>query len=94
MRSTERRVEQLLAAEGIAFEPPRAIDEEAAATILFDFADIDEEEYLQDGFVFGDRPRRAGEPFLTMEEGVPQIRFAARAAAVSDPIWNGLGIDS
>lgn len=46
-----------------------------------------EVEYLQDGFVFGVRPQRAGEVRVS-DEG--RLQFAPRSAAASDPFWRGL----
>ena len=54
---------------------------------VVDYASVGEHEYLQDGFVFGERPRLAGEPYID-ENG--QLQVAINSAAVSDAFWNGL----
>lgn len=58
--------------------------------VLVDYAEIKPEEFMQDGFAFGDRPRVAGEPFIAESEGRPEVHFSPRSAAVSDPAWNDL----
>ncbi|MCC7333693.1 MAG: DUF1553 domain-containing protein [Pirellulaceae bacterium] len=44
-------------------------------------------EWLQDGFVFGARPQRAGE-FGVSNEG--RLQCVSRSAAASDPFWRGM----
>ncbi|HIE96619.1 MAG TPA: DUF1549 domain-containing protein, partial [Fuerstia sp.] len=63
---------------------------EQTALIAVDYGAIGIEQYLQDGYLFGKRPKRAGEAYWTLVDGAPTIRFVAEDAAVSDPIWNGL----
>ena len=64
-------------------KPARPLDEDA---ILVDYTNIAEDDYMQDGFIFGQTPRRAGLPYLDGSE----VKVATFSAAVSDPIWSGL----
>ncbi len=58
--------------------------------ILVDYAQIADENYLQNGYLFGLRPRTAGEYLLTENSGQPSLTLALYAAAASDSFWNGL----
>ncbi|MGV3482861.1 MAG: PSD1 and planctomycete cytochrome C domain-containing protein [Planctomycetaceae bacterium] len=71
-------------------ELPLPQHDEPAAALTIDYARLNATDWLQDGFLFGDRPRRAGEVYLDETGDRPQIGFARRSAAVSDPFWNGL----
>nr|WP_242631281.1 PSD1 and planctomycete cytochrome C domain-containing protein [Rubinisphaera italica] len=58
--------------------------------ILVDYSQIAKEDYLQDGYLFGLRPRKAGEYLLTENSDQPGLTLALHDAAASDPFWNGL----
>ncbi|WP_417747483.1 PSD1 and planctomycete cytochrome C domain-containing protein [Rosistilla oblonga] len=58
--------------------------------VLVDYATIREEAYLQNGFIFGSQPRRAGQLQLVDIEGKRSVQIATTSAAVNDPFWNGL----
>lgn len=60
------------------------------AALAFDYADITPADYLQDGYLFGNRPRLAGQAYLAEIDGTAQLKFAGRSAAVSDSFWDGL----
>jgi hypothetical protein len=62
----------------------------AAATVVVDYSQIAPDQFLQDGFLFGNQPRLAGTPYLESNNGEPVLQFASRSAAVSDPFWHGL----
>jgi hypothetical protein len=70
--------------------PAFELSEQATAAIVVDYANISPDEFFQDGFVFGARPRRAGEFVLAVSDGKPSLRLQPEAAAVSDPFWQGL----
>ena len=57
-------------------------------SILFDYSNLSNDDFLQDGFIFGLSPRRAGEPYLDNDTG--QLKISTSDAAVNDPVWNGL----
>ena len=57
-------------------------------SILFDYSNCSSNDFLQDGFIFGLSPRRAGEPYLDSSTG--QLKISTSDAAVNDPVWNGL----
>lgn len=58
--------------------------------ILVDYSQIAEQDYLQDGYMFGSRPRKAGEYLLTENSDQPGLTLALHNAAASDSFWNGL----
>lgn len=66
------------------------ISEQAAAAIVVDYRAIQPTEYRQNGFIFGARPRQAGEGFLTAVDGEPSIQLCRVTAATSDRFWRGL----
>ena len=64
-------------------KPARGLDNDG---ILVDYANLAKGDYLQDGFIFGPSPRRAGLPYLHDST----VKVASFGAAASDPIWSGL----
>lgn len=81
----QRQLLDLLASHGI--RPPSQTsfpDEEA---IVVDYSNLPQRQYRQDGFLFGQSPRRAGRMYV---DGSGAVNVATFGAAVSDPIWNGL----
>ena len=56
--------------------------------ILFNYSDLPQDSFLQDGFIFGLSPQRAGEPYLDSATG--HLKISTFGAAVNDPLWNGL----
>ncbi|QDS88812.1 Planctomycete cytochrome C [Rosistilla ulvae] len=60
------------------------------ASLVVDYATIDAADYIQNGFVFGDRPRNAGELQITSIDGQPKLHVVRRTAAASDRFWDGL----
>ena len=55
--------------------------------VVADFGNLPQRDFMQDGFLFGDAPRHAGEAFI---DASGNVRIATRGSAVSDPFWNGL----
>lgn len=86
----QREIAERLAAAGVEFPVQKPVDEDIAAAIAIDYGTIPPDQYLQDGFIFGGRPRSIGDAFLETVDNQPTIRFATNAMAVSDPFWNGL----
>ncbi|NNJ24103.1 PSD1 and planctomycete cytochrome C domain-containing protein [Alienimonas chondri] len=86
--SYRSRLADLLADRGPA--PPKPRSEALREAILVDYGALPAGEYRQNGYMFGPRPVRAGEPYWAEVDGRPALRIAATDAAISDPIWNGL----
>lgn len=63
---------------------------EAMTAIVVNYAALDPADYRQDGFIFGQQPRQAAQPFLATREGTPDIQFSPTTMAVSDGFWDGL----
>jgi hypothetical protein len=83
----QRRFLQLL--EGQRLRPPTRTDDFDDESIVVDYGNIPQSQYLQNGFTFGRSPRRTGQAYL--EAGAePAVRIAKFGAAVSDLIWSGL----
>ncbi|NNJ24378.1 PSD1 and planctomycete cytochrome C domain-containing protein [Alienimonas chondri] len=84
------RIADLLAERGLVPPQPQLLAEDLRESIVVDYGDLPAESYRQDGYLFGPRPLRIGEPYWTTVEGKNQLAFAAADAAISDPIWHGL----
>ena len=80
----QREIGELLKRHGL--HRPPAAKPIAGEGIVFNYASIPASDYLQDGYIFGQTPRRAGQPYL---DG-PVVKVARFGAAVNDPIWFGL----
>lgn len=83
----QRQIRDLLDAEGIA--PPRQKSYLDDASIIVDYGNIPQSQFMQDGFVFGQSPQRQGIAYFAFDDP-SSVRIAAHGAAVSDPAWNGL----
>jgi len=55
-----------------------------------DYSKLASHDFIQDGFIFGSRPKQTGEGYWTLLDGKPTLKFAKSTAAISDPIWNGM----
>ncbi len=77
---------------GLGLQPPtmEPLDDEAAVVVLFDYANMTSDQFMQDGFIFGHEPRRAGDPVLAFVDGQWALDFARSTAAASDSFWDGL----
>ncbi len=71
-----------------------AMPAELAQVVVFDFSKIPANDFTQDGFIFGLRPRLVGDAYLETIQGKPQLGFSDVSAAVSDSFWDGLTADS
>ncbi len=67
--------------------PPEAIHVNDKAVVV-DYANIRKSDYLQDGVIFGQAPRRAGMTYLDSKSGSAKV--ATFGAAVNDSVWFGL----
>ncbi len=56
--------------------------------MLVDYSNLSTENYLQDGLIFGKRPRTSGEAYLELHEGKPSVSIAEYSAAVNDAFWD------
>ena len=93
----QRQIRSLLESRGIRTPDstrapnmaPRLTDDPIPEdSILFDYSNLPKDDFLQDGFIFGISPRRAGEPYLDSSTG--HLKISTFDAAVNDPVWNGL----
>jgi len=82
----QRQIHTLLESSGI--RAPDNAPELTDDCILFNYSDLPHDDFLQDGFIFGLSPRRAGEPYLDNDTG--HLKISTFGAAVNDPFWNGL----
>lgn len=82
----QRQILELLQSEGLTPPAPtKPLDDNA---IVVDYAYTPQSQFLQDGFIFGQSPRRAGQAYLLSNSG--SVEVATFGAAVNDPIWSGL----
>lgn len=82
----QRQILDLLEGEGIRL--PAQTSYLAEEAVVVDYGNLPQSQYLQDGFIFGQSPRREGWAYLPADTGAVQI--ARFGAAVSDSIWSGL----
>ncbi|QGJ68750.1 Planctomycete cytochrome C [Planctomycetales bacterium 10988] len=66
------------------------LPEALADKVIVDYGKMKQEDFRQDGFLFGQGPRRLGTPSLLNGEEGPSIAFEDRGVAASDPFWHGL----
>lgn len=83
-------IDEQLHQAGIARPALQPLSEHAAAHVAVDYGELDADQFIQNGFIFGAKPRRAGDAYLVSDDGKAALRFAAVGAAVSDAFWNGL----
>ena len=88
--SFEQQVAELLARHQLVKRENGPLPKVITDRLVVDYGNIKHEDFTQNGYIFGDRPRRAGEPWLDTTGPTPRIRFASHASAVNDPLWNGL----
>lgn len=81
----QHQILELLEKQGV--RPPSQTSYLSDDAIVFDYANLPQNQFLQDGFIFGQSPGREGLAYLS-ESG--SVQFARYGAAVSDPIWSGL----
>jgi len=56
--------------------------------LIVDYATVSPNDFRSDGELFGKRPRRVGEIYLSLLDGKGKIEFSRSSAAASDPFWN------
>lgn len=98
----ERQLIELLETQGVTLPKQSSYVQDDA--IVVDYATIPQRHFLQDGFIFGQSPRFAGQPyFQTKSDNAgketenanqgrllgPRVSVATFGAAVNDPIWSG-----
>jgi len=82
----QQNIRELLESHEVSPPPASApLDDEA---IVVDYANVSPGEFLQDGFLFGQSPRRPGRAYLSPKGD--DVEIATFGAAASDPIWSGL----
>lgn len=89
-----KSITDLLSDAGLKQPSFAQLNEPAIPSLVFDYSDMKPEDFIQDGFIFGQRSRTVGSPYLEMTEETATVRFASRSSAVSDPFWNGLEAES
>lgn len=88
--SYRNRIRKKLSAAGVTLPSAPPLPDAVADCIVVDYATLPSNEYLQDGYIFGNQPRHTGDAYLTTTKKVPTLSFANRTAASSDSFWNGL----
>lgn len=88
-QQTEQLLAEKLATLDAARPAPIDADLTNPALVMTYYADDEDYdcEFMQDGFVFGERPRRAGELTLGPDG---QLQCVPHTAAIADPFWQGL----
>ncbi len=76
-----------LAQQEINPPQPPPVPEALQSFIVVDYGQLSADQFFQDGFIFGEQPRRLGEPLLMLDGETPQLQFAKHGAAVNDPFW-------
>lgn len=82
----QQQILNMLENHGVQF--PAQTESLNDKAIVIDYANLPQSQFLQDGFLFGQSPRRRGLAYLTSEPD--SLRIATCGAAVSDPIWSKL----
>ena len=87
----QRQILDLLESQGVRL-PSQAsyLSDEA---IVVDYANLPQSQYLQDGFIFGQSPRREGLAYLDLLKLADTVEVATFGAAVSDPALAGTEVD-
>jgi len=88
--SYQRKISDKLAESGLNLPTLEPIAETISPSVVVDYSKLRPEEYIQDGFIFGNGPRSIGRPYLEMVNGDPVLRLASGSAAISDSFWKGL----
>ncbi|QDT01990.1 Planctomycete cytochrome C [Rubripirellula lacrimiformis] len=84
------QVSQWLLDHGHAQSQATPLPEEISSRLVVDYQNLADDQFLQDGFIFGDAPRRFGDAWLDESGDQPVIRLAAQGQAGNDAIWDGL----
>ena len=82
----QRQILELLETEGI--RPPGQTRFLQDDSVVIDYGKLSPGQFIQDGFIFGSRPRQAGEAYLR-DDG-ENVSIAKHGAAGNDCFWHGL----
>ena len=82
----QRQILELLESQGVRLPTQTSYLSDEA--VVVDYANLPQNQYLQDGFIFGKSPRREGLAYLSSDSGA--VKVATFGAAVSDSIWSEL----
>ncbi len=80
-------ITQLLSEQRIQLPSSQPLARPLREYVPVDFSSMEADEYLQDGYLFGEEARRFGTPYIFWDGDQWELRFAERTAAVSDPFW-------
>jgi cytochrome c553 len=96
----QRQLTRLLNDASVTLPDIAPFSDEVAKTIVVDYATLPRGQFMQNGFIFGQQPRRIGQTYPVAaaagQAETPQGESAAASlqfstgAAVSDPFWDGL----
>ncbi|QDT66796.1 Planctomycete cytochrome C [Calycomorphotria hydatis] len=82
----QRRISDYLQSHGV--QRPEQTSVFADDAVVIDYGNLPQEEYMQDGFIFGDKPQQPGLAYLHHDKD--GVEIATQGAAVNDQFWNGL----
>lgn len=82
----QRQILDLLESHGV--ELPSQTSYLSDEALVVDYANLPQSQFLQDGYIFGQSPRREGLAYLSPKPG--SVKVSTFGAAVNDPIWSGL----
>lgn len=82
-----QRIGDVLDAAGLQF--PRQMSYLDDDAIVVDYSNVPQNQYIQDGFIFGAKVQRAGAAYPDFDDP-SAVRIATHGAAASDSFWNGL----
>lgn len=83
----QQQISNLLDAEGLSY--PSQMSYLDSNNIVFDYSNLPQAQFMQDGYLFGSKPQRAGVAYPDFDDP-SQVQIADHGAAVSDSFWNGL----
>ncbi|MEM1069960.1 MAG: DUF1549 domain-containing protein, partial [Planctomycetota bacterium] len=85
-RKQQDRISSYLESKGLQRpSPPSPLSNDA---IILDYGNLRQREFMQDGFIFGPSPRRAGVAYLSSNTGAVDV--AVYGTAASDSVWTGM----
>ncbi len=84
----QRSVAEILSRAGLEVPKLKLIEHEHAQFVPINYEEITHNNYLQDGFIFGQNARAIGDAMLQSVNQSPEIFFADLAVASNDLFWN------